>query len=292
MDSASLIQFLSSGVTEGARYALAALGFTLIYNASGVINFAQGESIMIGGLAVAIMSASGVPLVLAIPVALLAAVLISLILQVLAVATLRRSGILTVIIMTAAFGLVLRGIVQAFWGTGTHTFPPFTGSEPLRFAGGTILPQTLWVIGVTAVLLLLMMFFFRYTRAGRAFLATAADSSTASLMGINVRRVLMLAFGLGGLIGAVAGVVTTPITTTSYDAGVLLGVKAIIAAILGGTGSVLGAVIAGLLLGLTEALTAGYISSAYKDTVPFAMVVCVLVLRPNGLLGKAPMERV
>lgn len=292
MDSASFIQFLSSGVTEGARYALAALGFTLIYNASGVINFAQGESIMVGGLAVAIMSAGGVPVMVAIPLALLAAVVVSLVLQGLAVATLARSGILTVIIMTAAFGMILRGIAQAFWGTATRTFPAFTGAEPLRFAGGTILPQTLWVIGVTTVLLLLLVGFFRFTRAGRSFLATAADSSTASLMGINVRRVLMIAFGLAGLLGAVAGVVTTPITMTSYDAGVLVGVKAIIAAILGGSGSVPGAVVAGLLLGVTEALTAGYVSSAYKDTVPFIMVVVVLVLRPNGLFGKAPMERV
>lgn len=292
MTTAALIQFLSSGLTEGSRYALAALGFTLIYNASGVINFAQGESIMVGGLTVAVLSAAGVPLGLSILVALSAAIAISLVLQTLAIRTLARSGVLTVIIMTAAFGMVLRGIAQAIWGTSTRTFAPFTGSDPLQFAGGTILPQTLWVIGTTALLLLGLAVFFHRTRAGRAFLATAADSATASLMGINVRRILMLAFGLAGLFGAVAGVVSTPITTTSYDAGVLLGVKAIIAAILGGTGSVLGAVVAGLVLGLAEALTAGYISSAYKDTVPFAIVVGVLVLRPHGLFGKAPMERV
>ncbi len=291
MDSA-LIQFLSSGLTEGSRYALAALGFTLIYNASGVINFAQGESIMLGGMTAAVLYASGVPLSVAIVIALAVSVAASVILQFLAVRTLRRSGVLTVIILTAAFGMVLRGLVQAFWGTQTRTYPPFTGSEPIHLFGGSIMPQTVWVIAVAAVLLIALHCFFRYSRTGRAFLAAAFDPTTAELMGINVRKILLLAFGIAGLLGAMAGVVSTPLTTTSYDAGVLLGVKAIIAAIFGGMGSVAGAVIAGLILGIAEALTAGYISSAYKDTVPFLIVVFVLVFRPNGLLGKPRLERV
>ncbi len=289
---AALIQFLSSGLTEGSRYALAALGFTLIYNATGVVNFAQGESIMLGGMAAALLHGAGAPLGLAIAGALVVVLVQSLVLQTLALRTLKKSGVLTVIIMTAAFGMILRGLVQAGWGTQTRSLPAFTGTEPLRFMGGTILPQTLWVTGVAAVLLTGLHLFFRHSRAGRAFLATAANPQTAALMGINVKRILMLAFGIAGLLGAVAGVVTTPITTTSYDAGMLVGVKAIIAAIFGGMGSVVGAVVAGLVLGLAEALTAGYISSAYKDTVPFLIVVLVLALRPNGLLGKARLDRV
>lgn len=291
MDS-GLIQFLSSGLTEGSRYALAALGFTLIYNATGVVNFAQGESIMVGGLCAALLNAAGVPLGLAIAAALIVALALSLVLQALAMRTLKGSGVLTVIIMTAAFGMVLRGIAQAAWGTQTRTLPAFSGSEPLHVLGGTILPQTLWVIVVTGLLLAALHAFFRYSRAGRAFLATAAKPDTAALMGINVKRIVLLAFGIAGLLGAIAGVVTTSITTTSYDAGMLIGVKAIIAAIFGGMGSVVGAVVAGVVLGLAEALTAGYISSAYKDTVPFLIVVVVLALRPNGLFGKARLERV
>jgi branched-chain amino acid transport system permease protein len=224
--------------------------------------------------------------------AVLIAIVMSIILQQLATRTLIKSGVLTVIILTVAFGMILRGFVQAFWGTNTRSLPPFSGADPLRFMGGTILPQTLWVIGVTAVVLLALGWFFRYSRVGRAFLAVAANADIAQLMGINVRFILLLAFVIAGVLGAVAGIVTGPITYTSYDAGIMVGLKAIIAAIVGGMGSVRGAVLGGLLLGLAEALTAGYISSEYKDAVPFLIVVLVFLVRPNGFFGRPHLERV
>jgi branched-chain amino acid transport system permease protein len=291
MDTA-LVQFLSSGVTEGARYALAALGFTLIYNASGAINFAQGESIMLGGMMTAILLGAGMPFGVAMGGAVLIALLASVMLQKLATRTLTKSGVLTVIILTVAFGMILRGFVQAFWGTQTRSLPAFTGADPLRFLGGTILPQTLWVIGVTAVVLLALAWFFRFSRLGRAFMAAAYNAETAQLMGINVRFILLIAFVISGVLGAVAGIVTGPITYTSYDVGMIVGLKAIIAAIVGGMGSVAGAVVGGLLLGLAEALTAGYISSEYKDAVPFLLVVLVFLVRPSGLFGRPHLERV
>lgn len=289
---AALVQFLSSGVTEGSRYALAALGFTLIYNASGAINFAQGESIMLGGMMTAVLLGIGMPYAAAITCAVLIAIVMSIVLQKLAVHTFNKSGVLTVIILTVAFGMILRGFVQAFWGTATRSLPPFGSADPVRFLGGTILPQTLWVIAVTTIVLLVLGWFFRYSRLGRAFLAAAANAETAQLMGINVRFILLLAFVISGFLGSVAGVVTGPITYTSYDAGMMVGLKAIIAAIVGGMGSVPGAVVGGLLLGLAEALTAGYISSQYKDAVPFLIVVLVFLVRPNGFFGRPHLERV
>jgi len=288
----ALVQFFSSGITEGARYALAALGFTLIYNASGVINFAQGEFIMLGGMVTAVLLAAGMPYGVAMVGALLITLAASVILQKLAARTLSKSGILTVIILTVAFGMILRGFVQAFWGTHTRSLPAFTGSDPLRFLGGTILPQTLWVIGVTIVVLLMLGWFFRYSRIGRAFLAVASNADTARLMGINVRFILLLAFAIAAFLGSVAGIVAGPITYTSYDAGMMVGLKAIIAAIVGGMGSIHGAVIGGLLIGVAEALTAGYMSSMYKDAVPFLIVVLVFLVRPNGLFGRPQLERV
>lgn len=289
---AALVQLLSSGVTEGSRYALAALGFTLIYNASGAINFAQGESIMLGGMMTAVLLGIGMPYAAAITCAVLIAIVMSIVLQKLAVHTFNKSGVLTVIILTVAFGMILRGFVQAFWGTATRSLPPFGSADPVRFLGGTILPQTLWVIAVTTIVLLVLGWFFRYSRLGRAFLAAAANAETAQLMGINVRFILLLAFVISGFLGSVAGVVTGPITYTSYDAGMMVGLKAIIAAIVGGMGSVPGAVVGGLLLGLAEALTAGYISSQYKDAVPFLIVVLVFLVRPNGFFGRPHLERV
>lgn len=288
----AFIQFLSSGLTEGARYALAALGFTLIYNASGALNFSQGESIMLGGMTTAVLVQAGAPLGLAMLAAVVLVLVMSLVLQKLFTRTLQRSGVLPVIILTVAFGMIVRGIVQVTWGTQTRSIPAFSGSDPIRLGGATILPQALWVIAVTTVVLAGLAWFFRYSRVGRGFVAASLDASTAQLMGINVKRVLLLAFAISGVLGAVAGIVTAPITYTYYDVGVMVGLKAIIAAIIGGMGSPLGAVLGGLLIGLGEAMTAGYVSSAYKDAVPFLMIVVLFLVKPSGLLGKPPVERV
>jgi len=149
----AFIQFLSSGLTEGARYALVALGFTLIYNASGALNFAQGESVMIGGMVTAVLLQTQMPFWLAMLLAVLAGLAVSLLLQRVFTYTLQRSGVLQVIILTVAFGIMLRGLAHVLWGTQTRSIPPFSGSEPLRIGGATILPQALWVMGITAVVL-------------------------------------------------------------------------------------------------------------------------------------------
>ncbi|MBF5096523.1 branched-chain amino acid ABC transporter permease [Azospirillum sp. INR13] len=288
----AILQFLSSGITEGARYALAALGFTIIFNASGVINFAQGESIMLGGLISAILVQAGWSLPVAILAAVLCATLASILLQKISLRVLQRSGILTVIVLTVAFGMVVRGTVRAAAGTSTMTLPHFSSAQPLSLMGATILPQTLWVIVTALLVLAILGWFFECSRMGRAFMATASNAITAQLMGINTKMVLLLAFTISGIVGAVAGAVTAPITYTSFDAGVMVGLKAVIGAILGGMGSIPGAVVGGFLLGIAEALTAGYVSSAYKDAVSFLMVVLVFLVRPNGLFGRPAVERV
>lgn len=289
----AFIQFLSSGLTEGSRIALAALGFTLIFNASGALNFAQGEFIMLGGMTTAVLlQVLPLPLGVAILAAIAVVLAVSLLLQLLFTHTLRRAGVLQVIILTVAFGIVLRGLVHVLWGTQTHSIPPFSGSDPIRIGGATILPQAVWVIGVTGVVFAALAWFFRSSRTGRGFVAASLDPVTAQLMGIDVKRVLMLAFAISGILGAVGGIVTTPITYTYYDVGVMVGLKAIIAAIIGGMGSPLGAVLGGFAIGLAEAMTAGYISSAYKDAVPFLIIVLLFIVKPNGLFGKPRVERV
>lgn len=289
---ATFIQYLSAGLTEGARYALVALGFMLVYNASGALNFSQGESVMLGGMTTAVLVEAGIPLVIAAGVAILVTVMVALFLQKLFSQTLERSGLLSVIIMTVAFGMVLRGIAHVVWGTQTRSLKPFSGSEPIMVGGATILPQAVWVIGVTITVLLALGWFFRFNRTGRGFVAASLDPETAKLMGINVHGVLMLAFGFAAVLGAIGGIVTAPITYTYYDVGVMVGLKAIIAAIIGGMGSPLGAVLGGVLIGLAESMTAGYISSAYKDAVPFVMITLLFLVKPNGLFGKASIARV
>jgi branched-chain amino acid transport system permease protein len=287
-----LLQFVFSGVTIGATYALAALGFSLIYNASGVINFAQGEFIMIGGMSAAVLTSAGVPLPLAALAGVAIVAVVGLIVEKLTIEPARDAEVVSLIIITIGVSMILRGLVQVTLGKGNHALPSFSGDTPIRAFGATILPQSLWVLGVSAVLVAALGFFFRRTRIGKGILATAYNRLAAQLVGVDTRRVLALSFMLAAAIGGAGGILIAPIATTSYDAGVMLGLKGFVAATLGGLGSGIGAVFGGLFLGLFEAMTAGYVSSAYKDAAPFVLVLLILVLRPQGLFGAKPTDRV
>ncbi|WGG51136.1 branched-chain amino acid ABC transporter permease [Rugamonas sp. DEMB1] len=289
---AQFLQFLFSGMTVGAAYALAALGFTIIYNTSGVINFAQGEFIMLGGMLAAIMASAGVPLPLAIVVAVVLTGLVGLLMEKLVIEPAQNAQVVTLIIITIGASLVVRGLVQIWLGKATHSLPAFSGDTPIVVFGASLLPQSLWVLGVTLAIVGALGWFFGRTLLGKAMLATSHNKLAARLVGINTRRVLLFSFGLAALLGAVGGILVAPITYTSYDAGIMLGLKGFVAAVLGGLGGGLGAVAGGLILGIAEAMTAGYISSAYKDAVPFVLILLILFFLPRGLFGAKVSERV
>ncbi|MDD5298059.1 MAG: branched-chain amino acid ABC transporter permease [Rhodocyclaceae bacterium] len=286
------LQFLFSGVTVGATYALAALGFTLIYNASHVINFAQGEFIMLGGMLTVAGVSAGLPLPVAIALAIAAAAVVGMLVVRFAIQPAKGADVVSLIIITIGVSLVVRGLTQISLGKGTHSFPAFSGSEPLHVLGATLLPQSLWVLGVTAAVVALLGWFFSRTLTGKAILATAYNRLAAQLVGISTNKVLFLSFALSAALGALGGVLVTPITMTSADVGIMLGLKGFVAAVLGGLGNGLGAVVGGLLVGVAEAMAAGYISSAYKDAVPFVMILFLLFFLPRGLFGARVTERV
>lgn len=289
---AELLQFVFSGLTVGATYALVALGFAIIYNASGVINFAQGEFVMAGGMASSFLVAAGVPLPLAVVLAVAAGIAIGVALEKFAIEPARRAPVVTLIIITIGAAIAIRGLAQLLLGKQFHTVPPFTGDQPIAIGGATLLPQSLWVMGASVAVVIGLSAFFGRTKLGKAMLATANNRHAAQLVGINVRFILLLSFGLSALLGAVAGVLIAPITLTSYDVGIMLGLKGFAAAMLGGLGNGIGAIAGGLLLGLAEALGAGYLSSAYKDVIAFVIILAVLVFMPGGLFGKSSAERV
>ncbi len=290
--TAQFLQFLFSGLTIGATYALAALGFSIIYNASGVINFAQGEFIMVGGMAAALMTSQGMPLPLAIAIAVAAAALGGLLVEKLAIEPAKNAEVVTLIIITIGASLFIRGMVQVTLGKGTHALPAFSGDQPIAVLGATLLPQSLWVLGVTLVIVALLAWFFTRTLQGKAMLATSHNKLAAQLVGINTKAILLASFGLSAALGALGGILVAPITNTSYDVGIMLGLKGFVAATLGGLGSGAGAIVGGLLLGLVEAMTAGYISSSYKDAVPFVLILVVLFFMPRGLFGAKVTDRV
>jgi branched-chain amino acid transport system permease protein len=290
--SAQLAQFLLSGLTVGAIYALVALGFAIIYNASHVINFAQGEFVMLGGMATASFLGAGLPLPLAALAAVALAALVGLALVKFAVEPARGASVVTLIIITIGAAILLRGLAAIVWDKRIHALPAFSGDQPIAVAGATLAPQSLWVIGVAALIVAALWWFFNRTLTGKAILAVSHNRLAAQLMGISVRRVLLVSFALSAALGALAGILIAPITFTSWDVGVMLGLKGFAAAILGGMGSGPGAVLGGLTLGLLESLGAGYVSSAYKDAIAFVIMLVVLVLMPGGLLGGRATERV
>lgn len=287
-----VFQFLVTGITVGSLYALVGLGFALIYNASDVVNFAQGEFVMLGAMAAIALLSAGLPLPLAAVVATLLAVGVGLLLERFAIEPAAGASVVATIIITIGAAIFLRGIALLLWGKDFHALPPFSGDAPIRLGGATVLPQSLWVLAATGVLVALVRAFFDRTLLGKALLACSFNRTAAQAVGINVKVMLRLAYGLSAGLGAVAGILIAPITFSSYEAGVMLGLKGFSASIVGGIGNPMGAVAGGLLLGVLEALGAGLVSSGYKDAIAFLFVLMVLFFEPTGLFGHKAAERV
>ena len=287
---AEFLQFAFSGLTVGAIYALVALGFTLIFNSSDVVNFAQGEFVMLGGMVTVFTAAAGVPLPQFGEGGLSFAV--GLLLHRLAIEPARAATPVTLIIITIGASILIRGFAAILFDKNYHSLPPFISGEPIIVGGAALLPQSLVVLmGVVLVVVMLWAFLTR-TITGKAMLATAANRLAARLVGINTSAVVGLSFMISAAIGAFGGIIVAPITLTNYDVGSMLALKAFAAAMLGGMGNPVGAVAGGLLLGLLEAFAAGYVSSQYKDAVAFIVILLVLFAMPQGLFGSSKVERV
>lgn len=287
-----LLQFLFSGATVGAVYALVALGFTIIFNASGVVNFAQGEFVMLGGMITVLAHAAGLPLPLAALVAIAVTAVLGVVLNRLAIEPARGAPVVSLIIITIGASIFIRGAAQIVFDKQIHSFPAFSGDDPIRVLGATILTQSLWVIGGGFAVFVGLWLFFTRTLLGRAVLATSNNRLAAQLVGIDTNFVMTLSFALSAAIGALAGVLVTPITLTSYDVGLGLALKGFAGAMLGGMGNPKGALVGGLALGVIEALTAGYLSSQYKDAAAFVVILAVLFFLPQGLFGRKSTDRV
>jgi branched-chain amino acid transport system permease protein len=289
---AELLQFVFSGLTVGAIYALVALGFTLIYNASDIINFAQGEFVMLGGMTTVFLSLAGVPLPVAALLAIAITTAVGLILHRFAIDPARGASPVALIMITIGASVFLRGVAQIVFDKRFHSLPALFGADPIHFGGAAILPQSLVVLAGATIIVVLLWLLVDRTLLGKAVIATAANRLAARLIGVNTRHIVDFSFAVSAAVGAIAGILITPIALTSYDAGTLLALKGFAAAMLGGIGSGIGAVVGGLLIGMIEALSAGYISSNYKDAVAFLIILVVLVAMPQGLFGRVRVERV
>jgi len=286
------LQFLFSGLMIGSIYALVALGFTLIYNASDVINFAQGEFVMIGGMVTFFAVSAGIPLPIAALLALVVAIVVGIGLHRLAIEPAKGASPVTLIIITIGASIFLRGIAAVVFDKNFHSYPPFAGVDPIRIGGATILPQSVIVLAGTLAIVVALWAIMSRTMVGKAMVATASNRLAARLVGINTAAIVGVSFILSAAIGAIGGILVTPITLTNYDVGTLLALKGFAAAMLGGMGHPFGAVVGGLVVGLLETFGAGYISSSYKDAIAFLVILGVLFVMPQGLFGRAGIERV
>ena len=293
------LQNIISAITMGSIYALVALGFNIIYNATGIINFAQGEFVMLGGMLMFFFAAAiGLPLPFAFVAAVLCVILVGFILERGCINPLKKPSILTLVMITIAASIIIKGVTMHVAGKETHSIDYFSGYNttikiPLFSAGaGIVVPtQTLWVLGTLSVVVIGLVIFFNFTLAGKAMRACAVERTAASLMGIPTKRFVMLSFLLSALIGGMAGAVVMPLTQVDYQSGAMFGIKGFGAAVLGGLGNNMGAVFAGLFIGILEAITAGYISSHYKDAIPLLVLLLVLFVRPSGFFGSRAAAR-
>ena len=288
-----ILQFVFTGLTVGSIYGMVALGFTIIYNATTIINLAQGEFVMFGGLImVFFMAVLKIPLIISFFFTVIAVTAIGALFERFAIHPLRKASLLTLITATIGCSILFRGIAMFLWGKEPYALPPFTPGSPLVIGGAVINLQAFWVLGTALAIVLLMTLFFGKTIIGKAMSACSFNPVAASLVGIRVQRMILISFAMSAALGAVAGVVITPMSLMQYDRGPMLAVKGFCAAVLGGLGIGYGAVVAGFIIGILESLTAGLIHSGFKDAVALVILLFILCLRPSGIFGNKEISKI
>ncbi len=286
MDASLFIQYFISGLTYGSIYAAVAIGFNIIYNATGIINFAQGEFAMLGGMIASVLAPS-MPLILAVAIAVLATALVGIAVERLVLRRIARFGVLKMIIATVGLSIVLREAALLLWGETVRTVPFFTGNEvsSVTLLGAHFSPQVFWIVGAIGLVTAGLTLFFKLSMTGKAMRGCSANREGASLCGISPGAMVAVAFGMSAAIGALGGCVVAPLTQTHYAVGSSLAVKGFTVAAFGGLGNSLAAVAAGMLLGMLESFSIVVVPEAYKDVVTIGVLLAVLVAKPTGLFG-------
>ena len=280
-------QFLFSGLTVGAIYALVGLGFALVYNVSKVLNFAQGEFVMLGAMAMIYLVKS---LQLAIPLAFLLSILfvavIGILVDLIAIRPVQRGSPLIMILITIGISVFIQGLAGLVFGREHLSLPPlFFRGKVITLFGAVFDPQVISIIVLTVLASISLKLFLTQSWEGKALRACGENKIAAYLLGVNVPFMRTLSFALSGALGALAGIMVTPICLMFYQGGVMLGVKGICGAVIGGLNNIWGALIGGLILGLAESFGVGIISSEYKDAIAFCILLLILFIKPEGLLG-------
>jgi branched-chain amino acid transport system permease protein len=291
------LQLVINGIVIGSIYALVALGFVIIYKSSSILNFAQGEFLMLGAyVCLAIFATANVPFWAAFALTLVFSVVLGMLLERVLLRPMIGEPVISVIMLTLGLSAILRAVVQGVWGTDTRPYPDLFPSEPIRLGPLPVSQGYLYSVASVLLLLLLFSLFFKYTRAGIAMRATAFSQQVALSMGISVKRMFALAWSIAAVVSAVGGVLLGGVRGGVDGAFAFFGMKVIPVVILGGLDSVLGAIVGGLVMGILENLSGGYLDPIFgggvKEVAPFIALVAILTFKPYGLFGKVKIERV
>jgi branched-chain amino acid transport system permease protein len=284
MSYSSFLQFLFSGLTSGAVYAFVALGFSVTFTSSGIVNFAQGQFVMIGGMvAASLYGAFNLPVPVAMLSGIAAAALAGFIMGAGFILPMLRFGEFTLILVTLGLSILFEALALVQWGTDPITLPSLLNLDPLRIGGASVTIDAVLIIGMIFFTLLMFLLFAHYTRWGRAMRATSIDPTVAASLGVNVSLTIVLAFVLSAVFGGLAGALLTPLISTGSQTGLLMTLKGFAAAVLGGISSPIGSVAGGFLLGLIEAMATGFISSTYANAIALGLLIVLLMVHPEGL---------
>jgi branched-chain amino acid transport system permease protein len=277
-----VLQYVITGISVGAIYAIIALGFVVIFHGTRLVNFAQGDFVMVGGMSMVMFVNIGIPTLPAFCLSVIMGVLVgSLIYRLVVKPAGEVSGLRMFQLMIGA-GVCIRSFAQVSWGAEFKLFPPFSNYKPIHIFGAVLLPQVLWILGITLLLFLTLYLFFERTILGKALRACSMNQLGSRLLGIKVSKMSLLSFVLAASSGAIAGIIITPITTMNYEAGMMFTFKGYAAAIVGGMRSFRGAVLGGFALGILENLAAGLVTSRYKDAIAFFALMLFLVYKSIG----------
>jgi branched-chain amino acid transport system permease protein len=290
LDLAYFGQTLVNGLSVGCIYGLIGIGFCVIYNASGIVNFAQGAFVMLGGMITyVLLTTFNLPILVAGAIATVAVALLGVLIERLVVRPLwdRNATMFVMILATLAMQIVIERTTLILVGDQPKSIPVFTDLPPIRIGGVSIGYQTLWIIGVSLVLIALLALFFKKTLVGRAMRACSINREAAALQGISVSRMLALSFALSAALGAIAGILLTPTQFTAFNVGTPFAISGFIAAIVGGFGRPFGAFLGGIALGLAQALAVFGLGSGLKNVAALSVLLIFLFLRPSGILGAA-----
>ena len=287
MNLNTFFQLLIGGLSTGALYALPALGITLIWNAAGVFNFANGDFVMIASFLTYTLNATlNIPFILSFLIVIAFMYFFGVATEKVIVGTLMKQGKVSTksLVCFIALSLFLRNVARFIWGTTPVTITNPFGASPIELPGGVyVMPHTFWILGISFVLMMLLVLLFKKTKLGIAMRATTQNRTVASLMGVNANWMIGFVFGLSSAIAGIAGLLSSPVFFATLDMGAMFGTKAFASNIIGGFGSPVGAVVGGLLIGVIETFGASLISSQAKDFITFALLLLFLVFRPKGI---------